>query len=406
MIVSLIDSANATVDIATPSFASWSGCTPFANSPNCTPGCSAVDQRDESFPVFPALLNAMRQRGVKVRIVTNDFGTPDCAGTLTPLSYLALNGATVRWYNQTTFMHAKYVSIDGKRMSVSSINFSKTSFTRNREAGAVLEGPGTAKAQAAAAAGFERDFDHGSALTPLKYNASDMAIIVAPDEVLNVTVPPAPANDTKYFVTPAPKPVTTSAESLSLYMSPDYAYETLVAELAAAHSTFDLMIYQVTGDDLCNQLLSMAKNASSGGRGVTTRVFVSSRIYGDTDCQAAKQCYARLIAAGVGVRMTSLHFTFSHQKFWIRDRKVVTWSTGNWSPSDYPKGKGTLELPAYGNAGWRSVNRDYTVSVQDAGVVAQFQQVMDQDWHTGNNLYNVSSSFTVECGFNTDALLF
>ena len=81
----------------------------------------------------------MRHRGVKVRIVTNDFSTPDCAGTLTPLSYLALNGATVRWYNQTTFMHAKYVSIDGKRTSVSSINFSKTSFTRNREAGAVLD---------------------------------------------------------------------------------------------------------------------------------------------------------------------------------------------------------------------------------------------------------------------------
>ena len=405
MIVSLIDSAKATIDIATPSFASWSGCTPFTDAPACTPGCSAAKQRDETFPVFPALLNAMRHRGVKVRIVTNDFSTPDCAGTLTPLSYLALNGATVRWYNQTTFMHAKYVSIDGKRTSVSSINFSKTSFTRNREAGAVLEGAGTASARAAAAAGFERDFDRGSALVPLKYNASDMAIIVAPEEVLPVVLPPAPANDTKYFVTPAPNPVTTSAESLSVYMSPDYAYQTLAAELAAAQSTFDLMIYQVTGDDLCNQLLSMASNTSSGGRGIATRVFVSSRIFGQSDCDAAKQCYARLIAAGIGVRMTSLHFTFSHQKFWIRDGKVVTWSTGNWSPSDYPKGTGTLELPAYGNADWRSVNRDYTVSVQDAGVVAQFQQVMYQDWQTGYNLYNVSSDFTIKCGFDNDALL-
>ena len=100
MVVSLIESASATVDIEIPSFASWSGCTPFADAPSCTPGCSAAAQRDESFPVFPALLNAMRHRGVKVRIVTNDYGTPDCPGTLTPLSYLALNGAVVRWYNQ------------------------------------------------------------------------------------------------------------------------------------------------------------------------------------------------------------------------------------------------------------------------------------------------------------------
>ena len=110
--VELINAATTTIDIETPSFASWSGCTPFTDAPQCTKGCSAPDVMAEEFPVMPALLNAIHQRGVSVRILTNDYGTPDCVGTYTPLTVLLLNGASIRWYNQTTFMHAKYMAID------------------------------------------------------------------------------------------------------------------------------------------------------------------------------------------------------------------------------------------------------------------------------------------------------
>ena len=36
-------------------------------------------------------------------------------------------------------MHAKYMAVDGKRVSISSVNWSKTSYTKNREAGVVFE---------------------------------------------------------------------------------------------------------------------------------------------------------------------------------------------------------------------------------------------------------------------------
>eukprot|EP01052_Picozoa_sp_SAG31_P031927 SAG31_NODE_3443_length_4260_cov_39.705600_3_plen_108_part_00 len=96
-------------------------------------------QRGEKFPIFPAIVNAV-QRGVRIRILTNSYNVPDCPGTISPLPFLALNGVDVAYYTSTTFYHAKYIAVDGKRASVSSINFSRTSFTRNREAGALIEG--------------------------------------------------------------------------------------------------------------------------------------------------------------------------------------------------------------------------------------------------------------------------
>lgn len=90
--------------------------------------------------MFPALLNAVHQRNITVRLLTNNFTQSACPDMITPLDWLYLNGVQIRFYTTTTFMHSKCVMVDkGKRTSVSSVNFSKTSFTRNREAGVVLE---------------------------------------------------------------------------------------------------------------------------------------------------------------------------------------------------------------------------------------------------------------------------
>ena len=64
----------------------------------------------ESFPIFAAIVNAVH-RGVKVRLVTNDFGDKTCEGEVTPTDYFALVGAKVRFYASTTFMHAKYLAV-------------------------------------------------------------------------------------------------------------------------------------------------------------------------------------------------------------------------------------------------------------------------------------------------------
>jgi phosphatidylserine/phosphatidylglycerophosphate/cardiolipin synthase-like enzyme len=96
--------------------------------------CSA-----ESFPVFPALLNAVHRK-VTVRIITNNFGQPTCDNQIAPLDFLALNGVQIKYYSSTTFMHAKFLKRDGKVASISSINWTRNSLTNDREAGAIIEG--------------------------------------------------------------------------------------------------------------------------------------------------------------------------------------------------------------------------------------------------------------------------
>ena len=65
-IVALIQSARTSIDIGTPGFSSWSGCTPFVEAKDtCMKACTPEQQRGEAFPVFAALLNAVHS-GVKV----------------------------------------------------------------------------------------------------------------------------------------------------------------------------------------------------------------------------------------------------------------------------------------------------------------------------------------------------
>ena len=42
-------------------------------------------------------------------------------------------GVEVTYYASTSFMHAKYIQVDGKKASVSSVNWSRNSFMNNRE---------------------------------------------------------------------------------------------------------------------------------------------------------------------------------------------------------------------------------------------------------------------------------
>lgn len=117
--VDLIDSATESLHVGTPGFSSWSGCTPYDNSnKSCVKACSPAAQRAEKFPIFPALLNALH-RGVKLTVLTNDYGTDDCPGTISPLPFLALNGAQVRYFTTVTFLHTKFIVVDKKKVAPS-----------------------------------------------------------------------------------------------------------------------------------------------------------------------------------------------------------------------------------------------------------------------------------------------
>eukprot|EP00730_Choanoeca_flexa_P011949 TRINITY_DN2962_c0_g1_i1.p1 TRINITY_DN2962_c0_g1~~TRINITY_DN2962_c0_g1_i1.p1 ORF type:complete len:487 (+),score=104.84 TRINITY_DN2962_c0_g1_i1:86-1546(+) len=371
VLVDLIDSATETLDIFTPGFSSWSHCTTY----NGCSGCPVSTCNNEKFPVFPALLNALN-RGVKIRIITNNFEGSTCDGLIAPLDFLVLAGVQVKYYTTTTFMHAKFMVVDGKRVSISSVNWTRNSILNDREAGVVVSGTDV---------GFVVDFVNGvyshdwSQATDYKvnqtYSSSDMAIIQSKDKRPVIV----PAGPTRPDVTPTPSPISVTADT-TLWTSPDFSYPQLMHQLDGVKSSFDLYIYQVTDTRLCQKLEDMVRS------GIQLRLLVSKYIYGDTDYYRAKDCYEKLYAADITIRLAwSFGFSFyNHQKFWIIDNSTVTVATGNWSPSDYP-GNADETYPPHNQPGWQSINRDFTIAIADKQVVDVFATTLNKDYTNATN---------------------
>ena len=62
---------------------------------------------------------------------------------------------------------------------------------------------------------------------------------------------------------------------------------------------------------------------------------------------------------------------------------VISKLSGNWSPSDFPKGS-TFE--PYSKTK-HNVNRDLLVSMEGTEIVQQFQTVFENDWDSGTDWY-------------------
>ncbi len=352
--VKYIDSAVSTIEIATPGFESWSKCD---QSPYCDPS----DMRAEAFPIFGALLNALH-RGVAVRIVTNNYNNPaQPSGTVSLLDFLALNGANISFYTSTTFMHAKYMAIDGKVVSISSVNYSETSFMDNREAGLYITGTSIVKFCAKV---FDYDFAAATPLIPASYTQSEMKIITDPTQIKvrvtlvtisqltlqpqctqntrlphsnvypsQVFVPPSPVIHGAY-VTDYPAPISISSH-WTVYASPDGANSFLMTALKSATKSLHVYTYQITDDASvsgteCGELIALYK------AGLDVVLLVSNQIYDQYDSKEAAKCYAQLVSAGVNVTKAPSYYSYSHNKYAIIDGTSVLLSTGNWSPSDFP----------------------------------------------------------------------
>ena len=165
-----------------------------------------------------------------VRILTNNYTkTIDaCADKVTPLDWLALNNVHIRLYTTTTFQHAKFIVIDkGTKTAISSVNWSYTSFMKNREAGVILEDC-TCSAITFYQSVFEYDWDNGVKYTPTRaYSPPEMKIITntshMPYAILKSNRVPGA------FVTKLiPR---SNVEIKKVYTSPDYARDTLMASL-------------------------------------------------------------------------------------------------------------------------------------------------------------------------------
>lgn len=363
----LIESAKISVDIGIPSWSSWSNCTPF----NSGGGCSFEEQRNgEEFPVFQALLNALH-RGVKVRILTNNVEQWPTTGSVYPLSFLSVAGATVKYYTSTTFYHAKYIMVDGDEAAISSVNFSYTSFMENREAGVVLSGSSAISSYLLKV--FNDDWNNAVAWPVQNYNQSDVNI--AKDKSNVPVVIPSPKYFSGAYVSSV-KTVDTTVDEISVYASPDFAFEQITQVLNSSKSSIDIYIYQVTDGGFCEVLSSLAQN------GITVTILASNRIFSKPDWEAAQKCYGQMSSAGVSIYVTAEDmYSYSHQKYIIVDDESVTMSTGNLGSSDYPSHS---TFPPYGQSGWSNTNRDLTVMVRNSQVVANFKTVYTNDFALGS----------------------
>ena len=145
-------------------------------------------------------------------------------------------------------------------MSISSINFSRTSFTRNREAGAIIQGAGATPLLDMAARVFEADLAQGSPLVPAPsaWGAADLATITAVGMV-PVVLPKPSKTWASYFNPPLPAPLSVEG-AVTIAASPDFAAKALLGSISKAKKTLDIMIYQITDDLIPDQLVALAKS--------------------------------------------------------------------------------------------------------------------------------------------------
>lgn len=104
-----------------------------------------------------------QKRGVEVRVIL-EGRVESRASTQTIPAALEASGVQVRWASlQYALTHSKMMIIDGKRVLVGSINFSKNAQHRNREVAAVLSCPEDARGYSAV---FEKDWADAMELAP------------------------------------------------------------------------------------------------------------------------------------------------------------------------------------------------------------------------------------------------
>lgn len=168
-----------------------------------------------------------------------------------------------------------------------------------------------------------------------------------------------------------------TSQPLATTTSPDSAFDFITSALNATQQSVSVMLYEITDGELCDTLERLHK----GGKKVS--ILVSRHIYDYSDWQTSQHCYKQLYDAGLTIRTTfaSSQYQYSHQKFWIVDGTLFL-STGNWAPTDYPEAS---VFPPYGKDDWHRANRDFTIRIDDSGVVSQFQDVLHKDWAVGQD---------------------
>ena len=410
-LVSMINEAEEVLDIYAPSVKFWyyERAAARADAKNgkdaiegkkCGGLLPSVAIERETFPVFRALLNAVRARNVTVRVLTNKYDDEGeaCDGRVTMKDFLALANPEkmeVRYYRTTSFMHAKFVN-NGKKISVSSVNWSKESLRMNREVGVILEGGVEELHERVSKRAFENDwskaFAHERNVDDISESERKIITDNTPVAMLNNR-----NNDDKKkkkkkkeeensinapFVTKMERIALSEGSTVEFFVSPDFSRETLINFLRSAKSVIYIYTYQITDDEIADTLVELSN------KGIKVFLMLSPRIYADWDRKKATEVQSRLnsIGSNIVVHSSPKNFRYSHLKFiLIDDRSNSTKSfrtlvmTGNLSPSDFPIGN--TFRPCFGKASCPRANRDINVlfQEQDGKVASKFLEVYSED---------------------------
>ncbi|KAG2386367.1 hypothetical protein C9374_002813 [Naegleria lovaniensis] len=374
----LVLSATSSIDIAIPGFDSWSGCSYPKNG--CM-GCSASDLlNNEKFPIFQALINQIVSKRVRVRIITNKYDDQLCDGKMDLLTYLKIAGADVRYYTTTTFLHAKYIAIDGCKAAISSINFSQTSFRKNREAGILVNECQTSSGivQKFSQSVFEYDFKQAVPLQVdySQYSQSDIQLVRT--STATVTIP-----ENLHFQHCDASSGTIQeyrdTYNISISASPDYAYDFLMSALRQTRKSLKVSIYEISHPDLCDYVIQLNQ------QGIALTLFASHYVFSKSEALDAYKCYRKLLDNGITVTLSAKEcLEFSHEKYWIIDDNILMMSTGNWRDTDYPNPPYVFPPKKGNESSWRNVNRDFTLRIDGStAILKKFVEVLNNDYNQG-----------------------
>ena len=198
-------------------------------------------------------------RKIAVKILTNDFSVQTCKNETTLLDWLHINGAYIRMYASTTFLHAKFMMIDdGKKILVSSVNFSEESFMKNRETGVIVSDC-DCEALDLYNTVFESDWQEGyDFVLTNTYTNEQMKFIKS-----SIDPSPIPYKEIESFP---------NVDIVATYVAPDYARQTFFEYLNSTQHSLLIHIYIITDVEICDQIVALHNN------GIDVSVLVSDNI--------------------------------------------------------------------------------------------------------------------------------
>ena len=290
--------------------------------------------------ILQAIINA-HSRGVEVKVIVGEGNSEsgETAENLTsygiPVRVSVQNAGNGNYFDT---MHNKGV-ISDDCVLISSINWSPTSITQNREAGLIVE-------SSLVTDYYEMIFDYDWVASE-PFNDLDHFDAYFPsssggNSVLNQQ------DHTNEFATPT---TFTGQFEVDVMVSPDNCFEILENALLNAQESIYISVYTLSSP----YLLEALRNRVAAGLDV--RLLLEQNQFSSYEKKYNRHTLYNLTEIGVGGNLAlgrwaaaESEFTYQHSKYAIIDNETLIVSSGNWSRASCPKPQDDEDVD--GNRDW------------------------------------------------------